>query len=141
MEKDYELELNNHELYQFLRSNTGCKVYWLSDDGEYSATFDCNGSSVYFYWSDGTYRRISMTEECRAFNSQSLLDDIKTIVRVEKNFDDKWMPVWTSIDGFIDTDYQLFAYIGGRYYTFNELHQVIEEVKSLKKVIANLNVY
>lgn len=82
-----------------------------------------------------------MTDECRAFNSQILLDDIKTIVRVEKNFNDKWYPVWTSIDGFIETDFHSFAYIGGRYYTFNELQQVIEEVKSLKKVIANLNVY
>lgn len=141
MEKDFELELNNHELYQFLRSNSGCKVYWLSDNGENSATFGCNGSSVYFYRKDGTYRRVEMTEECRKLNSQILLNDINTIVRVEKYFDDRWFPVWTSIDGFIETDFHSFAYIGGRYYTFNELQQVIEEVKSLKKVIANLNVY
>jgi hypothetical protein len=82
-----------------------------------------------------------MTEECRKLNSQILLNDINTIVRVEKYFDDKWFPVWTSVDGFIETDFQSFAYIGGRYYTFNELKQMIEEVKALKKVIANLNVY
>ena len=80
MEKDFELELNNHELYQFLRSNSGCKVYWLSDNGENSATFGCNGSSVYFYRKDGTYRRVEMTEECRKLNSQILLNDMYTSI-------------------------------------------------------------
>ena len=141
MEKDFEMELNQNELYQFLRSNSGCKVYWLSDDGEYSAIFGCNGSSVYFYWKDGTYRRVAMTEECSKFNSQSLLDDINSIVRVEKNIDENWLPVWTSTDGFVNTDFQSFAYIGKRFYTFKELEQIIEEVKSLKKVVKNLNVY
>ena len=93
MEKDFELELNNHDLYQFLRSNSGCKVYWLSDNGENSATFGCNGSSVYFYRKDGTYRRVEMTEECRKLNSQILLNDINTIVRVEKYFDDNYKSV------------------------------------------------
>ena len=142
MEKDYEFELNNHELYQFLRSNTDCKIYWLYEGGEHNATFDCNGSSVYFRWQGGTYRRIDMsTESCRKHNSKGLLDDINKIIRVEKLIDDKWLPIWTVVDGFIETDFQSFAYIGGRYYTFKELEQIIEEIKSLKQVIANLKVY
>ena len=141
MEKDFEMELNKNELYQFLRSNIGCKVYWLSENGEYSAKFSCNGSSVYFHWGDGTYWRVDMTEDCRKFNSQGLLDKINTIVRVERYFDDKWLPVWTSADGFIETDFQSFVYIGKRFYTFKELEQIINEVKSLKKIVTNLNVY
>jgi len=142
MKKDFEMELNKNELYQFLRRNEGCKVYWLYEAGEYSATFDCNGSSVYFRWQGGTYRRIDMsTESCRKHNSKGLLDDINKIIRVEKLIDDKWLPIWTLADGFIETDFQSFAYVGERYYTFKELKQIIEEIKSLKQIIANLKIY
>ena len=142
MKKDFEMELNKNELYQFLRRNEGCKVYWLYEAGEYSATFDCNGSSVYFYWKDKTYHRIDMsTESCKKHNSQNLLKDINRIIRVEKQIEGQWLPVWTKADGFIETDFQTFAYIGERYYTFKELEQIIEEIKSLKQVIANLKVY
>ena len=142
MERDFEKELNENVLYQFLRRNTGCKIYWQSEGGESTATFKCTGSSVYFYWEGGTYRRTDMsTEDCRKWNSWLLLDDINKITRVERNFEDKWLPVWTSVDGFIETDYQNFAYIHKRYYTFKELEQMIDEVLSLKKLVANLKVY
>ncbi|MBR1808191.1 MAG: hypothetical protein IJ776_02235 [Paludibacteraceae bacterium] len=141
MERDFEKELNENVLYQFLRSHSGCKIYWQSQGGEICATFGCTGSSVYYYWADGTYQRIEMTKECREFNSTILLDDVNKITRVEKEFEDKWLPVWTSIDGFIETDHQNFAYIHERYYTFKELEQMIDEVLSLKKLVANLKVY
>lgn len=142
MERDFEKELNENALYQFLRRNKGCKIYWLSDNGECCATFDCTGSSVYFYWTGGTYSRTDMsTESCRKHNSRSLLADVNKIVRVEKLIEDKWLPVWTSADGFVDTDYHNFAYIHERYYTFKELEQIVNEVKSIKKSIANLKVY
>ena len=141
MESDFEKELNENALYQFLRRNNGCKIYWLSEYGEYNATFGCNGSSVYFYWQNGTYHRTDMTESCRKDNSRRLLEDINKIIRVEKFIDDKWLPVWTSLDGFIETDFHNFAYVNERFYTFKELEQIIVEVKSLKKVVANLKVY
>lgn len=137
MERDYLTELKNHEVYQFLRRNENCNVYWISEYGEYRAVFKCNTQSVYFYKEDGYYDRIEMSED----NSKYLLDKINTIVRIEKEIENKWLPVWTVVDGFIDTDYQNFAYIGNRYYTFNELEVFIKELKSFKKIIANFKVY
>lgn len=142
MEINYELELNNHELYQFLRRNGGCRVYWPSDSGEYCATFTSNSRSVYFWNPNGTYNSTDMsTESYRKHNSKYLLERMNNIIRVEKEFEGQWKPVWTAVDGFIDTDYQTFAYIGERYYTFNELKQIIEEVKSLKSKVSSLKVY
>lgn len=141
MERDYEKELNENALYQLLRHNPGCKIYLQSKDGEHGATFDCNGSSVYFYWQGGTYCRFDLTESCRKHNSKNLLADVLKIIRVEKKFEDKWLPIWTFADGFIDTDFQNFAYIHERYYTFKELEQIIEEVKLLKQKMSNLKVY
>lgn len=142
MERDFEKELNENLLYQFLRRNTGCKIYWPSEDGERNATFDCNGSSVYYYWQGGTYSRTDMsTESCRKHNSKNLLDSVNKIIRVEKLIDNKWLPVWTLADGFIETDFHDFAYIDERYYTYKELAHIIVEVKSLKKIVASLKVY
>ena len=144
MESDFEKELNENSLYQFLRRNNNCKIYWLSsnDGNEICATFTANGSSVYFHWQGGTYQRTDMsTASCRKYNSKNLLDTILKITRVEKKFGDNWLPVWTAADGFIDTDFKNFACINARYYTFKELEQIITEVKSLKVIIANLKVY
>lgn len=144
MERDFYKELNENKLYRFLLRNNGCKVYWLSqsEDGEVCATFTSNSSSVYFNWSNGTYRRVDMsTETCRDYNSKNLLDDIQKFTRIEKKIEDKWVPVWTFVDGFIDTDHEKFIYINERYYTFKELAQIIDEVKSIKKAVANLKVY
>ena len=144
MERDFEKELNENVLYQFLRRNNGCKIYWSSsnDGREICATFDSNGSSVYYYWSGGSYRRTDMsTESCRKYNSKNLIDDVSKITRVEKQFGENWLPVWTAVDGFIETDFKNFIYINERYYTFKELEQIIAEVKSLKKIVANLKVY
>ena len=141
MEINYELELNNHELYKFLRRNDGYKIYWLSKSGENSVIFKSTTTSVYFC-KEGTYDRTDMsTESFRKHNSRYLLERMNSITRVEKEFDGQWKPVWTVVDGFIDTDNQTFAYIGERYYTFSELKQIIDEVKSLKQVVANLKVY
>lgn len=141
MERDYVKELKENILYKFLRCNIGCKIYWLSDNSETSVVFKCNSSSVYFYRENGTYNRFDMSSDLIKINSRCLLEDINSVIRVEKEFDGKWLPVWTSADGFIDTDFQNFAYIHGRYYTFKELEQIIEEVKSLKKITAKLKVY
>ena len=143
MEKDYGKELNENALYRFLLRNNGCRIYWPSQNGdEVCATFTSNSNSVYFNWLGGTYRRVDMsTDSCRKYNSKGLLDDILKITRIEKQFEDKWLPVWTSVDGFIDSDYQHFAYIQGKYYTYKELDQLISEVKSFKKAIAKLKVY
>ena len=144
MERDFEKELKEHELYQFLCRHEGCKVYWLSQDGssETSATFKRSGTSVYYYWENGTYHRTDMSSDaCRKHNSKNLLSDMGRIIRVEKCIDDKWLPVWTKADGFTDTDYQSFVYIRGRYYTFKEIEVMIDEVKSIKEKVASLKVY
>lgn len=138
METDYEKRLRENSLYKFLTSNRGCKVFSTSMN-EY--VFDCNSSSVYFYRPDGTYHRYDMTERCIKHNSRNLLNDVLKIVRVEKLFDDKWLPVWTEPDGFIETDFKNFCYIGGRYYTFKEIEQLINEIKTLKDVVAKIRVY
>jgi len=81
------------------------------------------------------------TESRRKHNSKNLLDEIQELTRVEMKFEDNWLPVWTSSDGFIETDFHNFAYINERYYTFKELEKIIVEVKSLKKIVSNLKVY
>ena len=81
------------------------------------------------------------SDACRKHNSKNLLSDMGRIIRVEKLFEDKWLPVWTKADSFIDTDYQTFLYIHGRYYTFKEIEQMIDEIKSLKEKVASLKVY
>lgn len=144
MERDFEKELKENELYQYLRCHDGCKVFWLAQDGsnEVIATFKSNGSSVYYHWPSGTYHRTDMSDEvCRKHNSKNLLNDMSRCIRVEKCIENKWLPVWTKADGFIDTDYQTFLYIHGRYYTFKEIEQMIDEIKSFKEKIAKLKVY
>ena len=144
MERDFEKELKENELYQFLRRNDGCRLYRLSqnDGNEMMTTFTSNSSSVYFHNGNGTYDRIDMSsEDCRKYNSKSVLNRISRCNRVEKCFDGKWVPVWTQADGFIDTDYENFLYIHERYYTFKEIEHIIDEVKSLKKTVASLIVY
>lgn len=144
MERDFEKELKENELYQFLCSHEGCKVFWLSQDGasERYATFKRSSTSVYYYFGNGTYHRTDMSSDvCRKHNSKNILSDMNTCLRVEKQFEDRWLPVWTKADGFINTDYQSFVYIIGRYYTFKEIAQMIDEVKFLKKCIANLRIY
>lgn len=144
MERDFEKELKENELYQFLLRNNGCKIYWLSqnDGQECAADFGSNSSSVYLYKRNGTYDRFDMSSEvCRKHNSKNLMHYMSRCIRVEKCFEDKWVLVWTKADGFIDTDYQSFIYINERYYTFKEIEQMINEVKSLKEKIASLIVY
>ena len=139
MERDYVKELKENTLYRFLLRNNGCRIYWPSKDGdELRYTFTSSSYSVYFRRPNGTYQRYDMNSE---FNSKAILSDILKITRIEKQFEDKWLPVWTLADGFIETDFHNFAYIQERYYTFNELEQIITEIKSLKKTVANLKVY
>ena len=142
MEKDYEKELQENVLYQFLRSNNGCKVYWISQGDEMCAYFHSNCNSVYFRREDGTYRRVDMSSEIhRQHNSKSLLQNILRVTRVEKEFDNQWLPVWTIADGFVKTDFCNYVYLKERHYTFKELEQLITEIKTLKKMVANLKVY
>lgn len=142
MERDCVKELNENILYRFLLRNNGCRIYWPSKDGdELRYTFKSSSNSVYFHRPNGTYQRYDMsTDSCRQHNSKNLIDDMLKITRIEKQFEDKWLPVWTSIDGFIESDYQHFVYIQGKYYTYKELDQLISEVKAFKMAIAKLNV-
>lgn len=143
MERDYVSELKSNELYKFILKNQGCRIYFPSERDEYHLTYwKCNSCSVYFTKQDGYYQSYDMsTESLKQSNSKILLNEINCAIRIEKELDGKWLPVWTIADGFIDTDYQNFAYIGGRYYTFNELEQLIKEFKSLKQTVANLKIY
>ncbi len=142
MENNHVKELNKNTLYRFLLRNNGCRIYWQAQNGDETyASFTSNSNSVYFNWSNGTYRRVDLsTASSRDFNSKGLLADMLKIKRIEKQFEEKWLPVWTSVDGFIESDFLHFAYIQGKYYTFKELDHLISEVKTLKRVVAKLNV-
>ncbi len=97
---------------------------------------------VSWLWQQKYADKLSESDEvCRKHNSKNLLSDMGRIIRVEKCIDDKWLPVWAKADGFIDTDYQSFVYIRGRYYTFKEIEVMIDEVKSIKEKVASLKVY
>lgn len=142
IESEYYKELRENALYRFLLDNLGCKVYFASDDGyEYFGVFQANSCSVYFYWEDGTYQRTEMSDDAfRKHNSKSLLESISKIIRIEKEFERGWLPVWTKQDGFVETDYQNFVFYRNQYYTLNEIKHLIDIVHSIKKDLSDLKI-
>lgn len=63
------------------------------------------------------------------------------IVRIEKCIDGVFYPIWTEVDGFIETDYSHFIKIKNHYYSIKSIENLIDEVVDLKRIVSKLNIY
>ncbi len=83
-----------------------------------------NISSIYFQDSHGYYDRFGLSEK------EEMGKYLENIVRVEKEIDGTYYPIWTKADGIVE-DYDHFVKIRGRYYTIKQLELIFDQIDSI----------
>ena len=142
------------EKLEFLRKEgTGCHLYYRDQVGKYDRfewkfNVQENWDCVYFYHSKGFYNSVVLprsadesSRRCRESNMGGLLCTMSKIVRIEKCIDGVFYPIWTEVDGFIETDYSHFIKIKNYYYSIKSIENLIDEVVDLKRIVSKLNIY
>ena len=101
---------------------------------EYRITHTCNNTTIYFWLTgnDGLYSSyVNNDENCVTYHY--LLKRLDDVIRIEKEFDNEYFPIWTKEDGLINQS-EIFVKLNGRYYTIKFLEQLLLKIKEFKKI-------
>ena len=146
--------MTNLEKLEYLqKEGRGCRLYYRDQTVQYDS-FDWkynveeNWDNVYFYHSNGYYNSVILfrsddetSQRCRQNNLDGLLQTMSIIVRIDKCIDGVFYPIWTEVDGFIETDYSHFIKIKNYYYSIKSIENLIDEVVDLTRIVSKLNIY
>ncbi len=116
------------EMIEFLKQGSIRVVG--SNQSVYTINHTSNDTVIYF-WNSGYYSSFSNEPEGRNYNS--LLEKLSTIIRIEKEMDSEYYPIWTKEDGIIQQG-ENFVRLKGRYYTVRFLEKLIDQIIDFKKI-------
>ena len=117
------------ELFELLVSSGTTKLTLDWGNSSYGHADNCYANSSSFYIcskGDPYYSRFSLKDE------KGKEEYLNAIVKVEKEIDGEFFPIWTREDGIVK-DYEQFVRINGRYYTIAQLEHIFSAIESIKK--------
>lgn len=124
--------MTQQEKWDFLKSLEYARVYFTTGC---SSQFSYNGSSIYFRHFNGqqtysTYDRFYWSQE------EDILKYMDNIVRIDKNMDGEYYPLWTIEEGFVKEG-QSFIKLNGKYYSSTFLEKLLNSITEIR---SNLNI-
>ncbi len=99
--------------------------------------FTRGNSIIYFYkitaeGANGHFDSYQIYDETGKI-VQAVLDRLASLVRIEKEMDSEYYPIWTKEDGEI-TQTENFVKLNGKYYTIKFLEQLLNNINEFKRI-------
>jgi len=101
------------------------------DQNTYRISHTCNDTVIYF-WQGSFYSSYNNDDETNDTYLE-LLKWFPRIIRIEKEMDSEYFPIWTKEDGEIMQGVS-FVKLKGRYYTINFLEKLIDQIREIKNI-------